>query len=93
MLRQSTLLVFDEGTYGWMQQGDAWFEPFSSRRTLRPSNRVYYWYAIVERGVTTWMPLWLWLWVLDVRVDGLKEMWVLVDEETGLVDDVVTRER
>lgn len=83
-----TRVIFDEGMYGWVQQADAWFEPFSTRRELRPSNRVYYWYAIVERGVT-WIPVWL----FDVRVDGLKELWVLVDEETGLVDDVVTRKR
>ncbi len=65
----------------------AWFEPFAARRPLREGERVYYWYAWRAGG-------WDWFLLLALVAscsNEAREVWVLVDEDTGLVEDVVFR--
>ncbi len=65
----------------------AWFEPFAARRPLRDGHRVYYWYAWRAGG-------WNWYLLLIMVAacsNEVHEVWVLVDEDTGLVEDVAYR--
>jgi hypothetical protein len=72
----------------WTQQGDAWLEPFAARRDLRDTHRVYYWHATEEGGITVFL-----LVGVAARWTSASELWVLVDEETGLAEDAVFRGR
>lgn len=76
------------GGGSWTQQGDAWLEVFAARRPLRGTHRVYYWYATSEGGFSLFL-----LFYLSRRHDQVRELWVLVDEATGLAEDAVFRER
>jgi hypothetical protein len=76
------------GGGAWTQQGDAWLEPFAARRPLRETHRVYYWYETSEGGFSM-----LLLWFYSTRHGEVRELWVLVDEATGLAEDAVFRER
>jgi hypothetical protein len=76
------------GGDSWSQQGDAWLELFAARRPLRDSHRVYYWYATSESGVSFFL-----LVGVATRHASLEELWVLVDEETGIAEDAVYRAR
>jgi hypothetical protein len=76
------------GGGSWTQQGDAWLAPFAARRALRDSHRVYYWYSTSESGVALFL-----LVGYSGRRTNLDELWVLVDEETGLAEDAVFRAR
>lgn len=79
---------YTTGGGSWLQQADAWFEPFRTRRTLRDSHRVYYWYATSEGGVTVVL-----LFTISSRHSSMAELWALVDEESGKVEDAIFRER
>ena len=79
----------DLGTASYVQQGDAWFEPFAARRPLHAGHRVYYWSGTTERGAYVWLVLF----GIDVRGFREHEVWVLVDEETGIAEDVLHRAR
>jgi hypothetical protein len=66
---------------------DAWLEPFAARRPLRDDHRVYYWYSWRAGG-------WSWYLLLGLYAscdNGLRELWVLIDETTGTVEDVAVR--
>jgi hypothetical protein len=76
------------GGGGWTQQGDAWLEVFAARRPLRDTHRVYYWYETSEGGFAMFL-----LWYSSTRHGEVRELWVLVDEATGLAEDAVFRER
>lgn len=85
---------FGGGSY--VQQADAWLELFAARRVLSENHRVYYWYSSAASGARVWVPLPLFV-VLSTSVvrrsQSFAELWVLVDEETGRVDDAVYRSR
>ena len=66
---------------------DAWLEPFAARGPLRDDHRVYYWYSWRASG---------WTWYLAFGMysscdNSLREIWVLIDETTGTVEDVAVR--
>ncbi len=66
---------------------DAWFEPFAARRALRDDHRVYYWYSWRASG-------WNWYLLLALVAscgNSVREVWALVDESTGTVDDLAVR--
>ncbi len=77
----------DDASY--VQQADAWFEPFAARRPITPAHRVYYWAGTTQRGVYAWLALV----GFDVRAFYEHEVWALVDEERGIVEDVFHRVR
>ncbi len=66
---------------------DAWFEAFAARRALHEDHRVYYWSSWNASGVS-WFLL---LGVYATCGNDLRELWVLVDESTERVDDLVVR--
>jgi hypothetical protein len=70
------------GGDAWVQQGDAWFELFASRRALEDTHRVYYWYSTSEGGWALFF-----LVSYSTRSSTTAELWVLVDEATGRADD------
>lgn len=76
------------GGGAWTQQGDAWLEPFAARRALRDTHRVYYWYATVEGGWSGFF-----LVGFSTRHSRVRELWVLVDEDAGIAEDAIFRER
>jgi hypothetical protein len=76
------------GGDAWTQQGDAWLELFAARRPLRDTHRVYYWYETGEGGYVVFL-----LWYHSTRHGTVRELWVLVDEATGLAEDAAIRER
>lgn len=69
------------------RQADAWFASFEARGPVRAGHRVYYWSTTTHGG---WA-LWLVFLVFRGNSSSTDELWVLVDEETGLVADVVRR--
>lgn len=76
------------GGDSWAQQADAWFEPFAARRPIREAHRVYYWYATSEGGIAFFL-----LFGFSSRWSSTSELWVLVDEEAGRVEDAFFLER
>ena len=77
------------GGGSWLQDGDAWLELFAERRPFGDAHRVYYWYTSSDGGLFVW-PVFL---MISQTHESLDELWVLVDERTGLVMDVAYRER
>ncbi|HET8569749.1 MAG TPA: hypothetical protein VFM93_12290 [Candidatus Limnocylindria bacterium] len=67
-----------------VRRGDAWFEPFAVRHPIRETHRVYHWSCSVRHGIRGLTTAW--------HV-STHELWVLVDEETGLAESAVFRER
>lgn len=65
----------------YQTESDTFFELFSSRHNIRDHHRVYYYYQAVSSGVAS--PVYK---TVRIRVDKL---WVLVNEETGVVEDYV----
>jgi len=66
---------------------EAWFEPFVARRPIRDDHRVYYWYSWSAGG-------WNWYLLLALYAscgNGVREVWALVDEATGTVEDLAVR--
>jgi len=62
-------------------------EPFAARRPPGDDQRVYYWYSWSATG-------WDWFLLLALYAscpNSVREVWVLVDEETGTVEDVAVR--
>ncbi len=76
------------GGGSWVQQGDAWLELFAARSALRDAHRVYYWYTTSDGGLFVFL-----LVGVETRSASTGELWVLVDEATGIAEDVVYRER
>lgn len=78
--------ISGEGTQA--ERGDAWFEPFVVRRPIRDTHRVYYWYCSTRGGFVGFL-----LAGISHRSESTYEVWVLVDEETGLAQGAAFRER
>jgi hypothetical protein len=81
----------DPARGSYVQQADAWLESFAARRPLLDDHRVYYWYFMEDRGTRVFVPLFLVLVWNESRASSLEELWVLVDERTGVVVDLVRR--
>jgi hypothetical protein len=77
------------GGGSWVQQGDAWLELFADRKALRDAHRVYYWSTTSDGGLVVIAVLV----AIQRRSTSTRELWVLVDEATGIAEDVVYRER
>jgi hypothetical protein len=71
----------------YVVQGEAWFAPFAERRTFGPAHRVYYWTSTASGGFMVLAPAM----VIKRGYASVDELWALVDEETGLVLEVVAR--
>jgi hypothetical protein len=65
-----------------------WFEPFAARQPIRHTHRVYYWSCTTRGGYM----LYLFVGVSNRSV-STRELWVLVDEETGLAEGALFREQ
>lgn len=70
----------------FVQQADAWLELFAARRPIGEDHRVYYWYVTSDRGWVLLLPI-----LFELHGSSEEELWVLVDEATGVVEDVVHR--
>ncbi len=76
-----------QGGGSYVQQGDAWLELFAARGPIGEDHRVYYWYTTADRGWVVILPI-----AVETHHSTGEELWVLVDEATGLVLDAVHRD-
>lgn len=77
----------DDGSRA-IRQADAWFALFAERVAIRPGHRVYHWSTTTRPGVLVWLVFL----VIQSHWATTEDLWVLVDEETGLVVAAVRRE-
>lgn len=71
----------------WVAQAEAWYALFPAHLPAAPSSRVYYWATASSWGLRFLMPHVVASWDFG----GMEELWALVDEDTGLVVEVVRR--
>lgn len=71
----------------WVAQAEAWYALFPAHLPAAPSTRVYYWATASRWGLRFLMPFIVATWDFS----GLEELWALVDEDSGLVLEVVRR--
>lgn len=75
------------GGYYFEIDSDTFFELFSSKHELTEYHRIYYYYrAVSKKGF-----LILLLYLYDSGKTVIDKLWILVNEETGIVEDYVFR--
>ena len=69
----------------YQTEADSFFELFSSKHTISDHHRVYYYY----RAVSNKRPFFALLVIYETSSVGIDKLWILVNEETGTVEDYV----
>ncbi|KPJ63568.1 hypothetical protein AMJ44_14270 [candidate division WOR-1 bacterium DG_54_3] len=75
------------GGYYFEIDSDTFFELFSSKHELTEYHRIYYYY----RAVSTKSAVILLLYFYESGRTVIDRLWILVNEETGIVEDYVFR--
>ena len=71
----------------YQAEADTFFELFSSKHKIVEQHRVYYYY----RAVSTQFGFFAALAIYETRKTRFDKLWLLINEETGVVEDYVFR--